>query len=277
MIEITTIPPRLANLSTRASVGGAAGTPIAGFVIEGAAPKLILIRAAGPALAAFGLPTALTRPVLTLFRGEQILATNTGWSTAANSAEIAMAAGQAGAFAFVAGSTDSALLLRLTPGAYTARIASANDTTGIALIEAYEIESDATRFINLSTRAFVGAGDAAAIPGLVVTGASARTYLIRAVGPGLADFGVAGVLTRPSLVLLRGSAPVHANDGWETAANPTLLTETAQRVGAFALKAGSADAAMVVTLEPSAYTALVTSASGGNAFGQCLIEIYEVK
>ena len=246
-------------------------------MIEGTAPKLILLRGAGPALAAFGLPTALARPTLTLFLGAEIIAANTGWGTAANSAEISTTATAAGAFAFAANSADSALLLRLAPGAYTARISSANDGTGIALVEAYEIESDATRFINLSSRAFVGPGDAAAIPGLVVTGASARTYLIRAVGPGLADFNVAGVLARPSLVLLRGTIPVHANDGWETAASPTLLAATASRVGAFALKPGSADAAMVVTLEPGAYTALVTSASGGNASGQCLIEIYEVK
>ncbi len=276
-IQINATPPRLANLSTRASVGGAAGSPIAGFVIEGTAPKLILVRAAGPALAAFGLPSALARPVLTLFRGDQIIAINTGWGTAANATELAAAATQSGAFAFAAGSGDSALLLRLEPGAYTARISSADGATGIALAEAYEIEREGARFINLSTRAFVGPGDSAAIPGLVVTGASARTYLIRAVGPGLADFGVAGVLARPSLVLLRGTTPVHANDGWETTAAPALLAQTAQRVGAFALKAGSADAALVVTLEPGAYTALVTSADGGTASGQCLIEIYEVK
>ena len=277
VIQITATPPRLANLSTRASVGGAAGSPIAGFVIEGSTPKLVLLRAAGPALAAFGLPTALARPALTLFRGDQAVAANTGWASAANSAEIAAAAGQVGAFAFAANAADSALLLRLDPGAYTARISSADATTGIALVEAYEIEPDATRFINLSTRAFVGPGDAAAIPGLVVTGASARTYLIRAVGPGLAEFGVTGALARPSLVLLNGNAPIAANDGWETAADPALLAATAQRVGAFALRPGNADAALLITLERGVYTALVTSASGGNASGQCLIEIYEVK
>ena len=274
-IPIIATPPRLANLSTRASVGGAAGSPIAGFVVEGTAAKLILIRAAGPALAAFGLPGALARPVLTLFRGDQIIASNSGWGTAANATELTAAATQSGAFAFAAGSADSALLVRLEPGAYTARISSADGATGIALAEAYEIEREGARFINLSTRAFVGPGDSAAIPGLVVTGASARTYLIRAVGPGLADFGVSGVLTRPSLVLLRGATPIHANDGWETAADPALLIATAQRVGAFALKPGNADAAMVVTLEPGAYTALVTGANGGT--GQCLVEIYEVK
>jgi GH35 family endo-1,4-beta-xylanase len=275
-ITITTEAPRLANLATRAQAGGAAGPLVAGFVIQGAAgaEKTVLVRGVGPALAGFGLAGALARPVLTVFREGQPIATNTGWSTAATPAEIAATATGAGAFALTPNSADSALLLRLAPGAYTAQITAADGGAGLALVEAYEIGAEAARFGNLSTRAFVGTGAALAIPGLVVTGPSARTFLIRGVGPGLADFGVGGTLARPSLVLMRGATPVAANDRWETAADPAAITAAGERTGAFALKAGSADAALIITLEPGAYTVLISGANGGT--GQCLVEIYEV-
>ncbi len=275
-ISITTEPPRLANLATRAQAGGAAGPLVAGFVIQApdaAATKTVLVRGVGPALTAFGLAGALARPVLTVFREGQPIATNTGWSSAPNAAEITAAASGAGAFTLAPGTADSALLLRLAPGADPAHITAADGGSGLALVEAYEIGAEVPRFGNLSTRAFVGTGASLAIPGLVVTGASARTFLIRGVGPGLADFGLTGTLARPSLVLMRGNAPVHANDRWETAADPAAITAAGLRAGAFALKAGNADAALLVTLEPGAYTVLISGANGGT--GNCLVEIYE--
>jgi hypothetical protein len=275
-IVITGEPPQLANLATRASVGGVAGPLILGFVIEGAdatVTKRVLVRGVGPALAGFGLTGVLARPTLTLFHDGQPIATNTAWSTAANAADIAAATPLAGAFALAPGSADSALLLRLAPGAYTAQITAADGGSGLALAEAYEAESGGNRFANLSTRAFVGTGAAVAIPGLVVTGPSARTFLIRGVGPGLADFGVTGTLARPSLVLMRGATSVQANDRWETAPDPAALAAVAQKVAAFPLRAGSADAAMLVTLEPAAYTILISGANGGT--GNCLVEIYQ--
>ena len=274
-IQITAEPPRLANLATRAPVGGVADAPFAGFVIQGSAPKLVLVRGVGPALTAFGLPTPLAHPTLTLFQGQQPIATNTGWTTAANSADIAAAAVRAGAFAFAAGSADSAVLIRLTPGDYTARVSAADGGSGVALVEAYEVEADGTRFANVSTRAFVGTGASIVIPGLVVTGRSARTFLIRGIGPGLADFGLGDLLARPSLVLMSGATALAANERWETAADPAAIATAAQQTGAFALKSGNADSALLATLEPGAYTVLISGADGGT--GNCLVEIYEVK
>lgn len=273
-IVITAEPPRLANLATRAPVGDAAEPPFAGFVIAGTAPKLVLLRAAGPALAGFGLTGVLARPTLTLFQGTAAIATNTGWTTATNAPDIATAATRAGAFAFGPNSADSALLVRLAPGAYTARANAADGGSGVALVEAYEVEADGSRFVNLSTRAFVGTGSSIVIPGLVVTGRSARTFLIRGVGPGLADFGVTGLLARPSLVLMKDTTALGANERWETSADPAALTAVAQQVGAFQLKAGNADSALLATLEPGAYTVLISGANGGT--GNCLVEIYEV-
>jgi GH35 family endo-1,4-beta-xylanase len=275
-IAVTTESPRLANLATRAQVGGAAGQLIAGFVIQGpdpAALKTVLVRGIGPALATFGLTGVLARPTLTVFREGQPIATNNGWASSGNATAIATAATAVGAFGLAPNSADSALLLQLAPGAYTAQITAADAVTGLALVEAYELGATAPRFGNLSTRAFVGTGAAVAIPGLVVTGASARTFLIRGVGPGLAEFGVTGTLARPALVLMRGSTAVHANDHWETAADPAAIAAAGVRAGAFALQSGKADAALLVTLEPGAYTVLISGANGGT--GNCLVEIYE--
>ena len=180
-----------------------------------------------------------------------------------------------GTIALAENSADCALLLRLAPGGYTASVDAPAGTAGVALVEAYEVEADAGRFSNLSTRAFVGTGASVLIPGLVVNGPTARTFLIRAVGPGLADFGVGGVLARPSLVLMRDATPIAANERWETAADPSALALAAQQHGAFALKSGSADSALLATLEPGAYTVIISGVNSST--GNCLFEIYEVR
>ena len=131
--------PRLVNLSARGEFGRATGALIAGFVISGELPKRVLLRAAGPALAALGVSGVLADPRLQLFRGATLLRENDDWSVSANAAEVANAAGAVRAFAFAAGSKDAALLLSLPPGAYSAQVRGTGDTTGIALIEVYEI------------------------------------------------------------------------------------------------------------------------------------------
>ncbi len=130
---------RLVNISTRATAGSGDATLIAGFVVGGAAPKRVLVRAAGPALAAFGISSALARPVLRIFSGETVVTQNAGWSTGVEGAAIADAATRAGAFAFAGGSADAAILINLAPGAYTAQVSSATGETGIALLEVYEV------------------------------------------------------------------------------------------------------------------------------------------
>lgn len=130
---------KLANLSTRAAVGTGEATLISGLVVGGTAPKRVLIRAAGPALAPFGVTGALARPALTLFAGATVLAQNSGWSASADSAAIADAAARVGAFAFAAGSADAALIVNLAPGAYTAQVTGVAGATGTTLLEVYEL------------------------------------------------------------------------------------------------------------------------------------------
>ena len=112
---------------------------IAGFVIRGNAAATVLIRAVGPALAAFGLTEALRAPRLTLMAGASAIATNAGWATAPNAAEIRAAAAASGAFALSGAAADSALLVTLPPGAYTAIIAPPEGGAGVALVELYEV------------------------------------------------------------------------------------------------------------------------------------------
>ena len=268
---------RLVNISTRARAGSAADVEIAGFVITGTEPKSVLIRAAGPALDAFGVAGALRAPKLELFRGGALVATNTGWTAAANAADISAAAVRAGAFAFAAGSADSAVFTTLAPGAYSAVVSSANGLPGVGLVEVYDLSAAVLgqRLINISTRAAVGANEQTLIAGVVVGGSVPKRVLIRAAGPGLAQFGLTGVLARPQLTLFAGSTVIAQNAGWGApAADAAVIGQAGLDAGAFAFAAGSADAALVVNLAPGAYTAQVTGVGG--ATGIALVEIYEL-
>jgi hypothetical protein len=126
---------RMANISTRGLVGTGQGQLIGGFIITGG-PKLVMIRAMGPSLAAAGVSPALANPALTLYSGGTQLAANDDWKTNANAADI-LASGIA-----PTNDLESALLIRLEPGAYTTVVSSADATTGIGLVEIYEVGSD---------------------------------------------------------------------------------------------------------------------------------------
>lgn len=125
---------------------------------------------------------------------------------------------------------------------------------------------------NLSCRAQVGAGDGVIIPGFVLSGTTARTVLVRAVGPGLASFGVAGALADPTITVFRGSTTIASNDNWQEQTNPQAVATAAVTTGAFALAAGSKDSALVLTLDPGAYTFRVAGA--GTTTGVALVEVY---
>ena len=270
------IAQRLINLSSRVRAANGADIAIAGFTIAGSAPKPVLIRAAGPTLAALGVAGTLTVPKLDLYRGNAVIATNTGWTTATNAPVIASAAAASGAFAFTPGSADSAILTTLAPGGYTAILSAGAGAAGIGLIEIYDLSAATAgqNLNNLSTRAFAGTGSETLISGLVVGGTLPKRVLIRAAGPALAPFGLTGLLVRPQLTLFAGNTPVFQNVGWSTDPDPAAIAAASAQVGAFAYVAGSADAAMIVTLAPGAYTAQVTGAT--TTTGLALLEVYEL-
>lgn len=280
---------RLLNLAARARVGTESEILIPGFYIGGTTPKTILVRAVGPTLDQFGVEGALTSPVLTLFDArQQPIGTNTGWSHAANADDIRLTAQRVGAFALSAGSADSALLVTLPPGAYTAQAAGTADTTGIALVEIYDADlppenpdskpgsPQLARLINTAVRAQVGIGANVLIPGLVVSEGAMKTVLIRAVGPtlGAEPFNVPNPLAQPVVTLFAGPEGFVTNTGWNNAANAAEIRAAATRVGAFPLPEASRDSAMLVMLSPGAYTVQVSGAH--DTSGVALVEVYEV-
>ena len=267
---------RLSNLSSRVRAAAGNDVAIAGFTISGTTPKPVLIRAAGPTLGALGVTGTLTAPKLELLRGTTVLQTNIGWTTAADAAAISTAAANSGAFAFAAGSADSAILTTLAPGGYTAFIGSGAGAAGVGLIEIYDLSSatPGQNLVNLSTRAVTGTGGDILISGLTIGGTLPKRVLIRAAGPALSAFGLTGVLARPQLTLFSGNTPVFVNAGWSTSLDAAAITAASAQVGAFAFAAGSADAAMIVTLAPGAYTAQV--AGVGGTTGLALVEVYEL-
>ena len=131
---------RLVNISARGHVGSGGDILIGGFIVTGNAPKRVLVRGVGPSLARYGVGATLVDPRLVVRQGNTILAQNDDWETGANtSAELTSAASLTSAFGLDAGSKDAALLITLAPGSYTAQVSGADGTTGIALVEVYEL------------------------------------------------------------------------------------------------------------------------------------------
>jgi arylsulfatase A-like enzyme/predicted RecA/RadA family phage recombinase len=274
---------RVTNLSARAAVGGTAGTPILGFYVAGGDKRLV-IRGVGPTLGAFGVTGTLADPIVELRQGQTLVQANDNW-LAGDAATIAAS----GAFALPNGSLDAALVLTLKPEAYTAQTRGANNGSGIALVEIFDADANASssRLVNASTRAFVGTGAAVLIPGIAVSGSGNAGLLVRAAGPALAKFGLSGVLADPVITVYRGNEVVGLNDDWgvaqtsQYAAAQSLpspvaaLNAAAQAVGAFPFDSGSRDAALLITL-PGGTNYTVQVSGKNNTSGTALVEFYLV-
>ncbi len=137
--EVDSGGAELVNISTRAFVGTGSSVEIGGFYIRGSQSETVLVRAVGPTLGQFGVGSALAQTSLSVVDSSgNSVATNAGWSTNSNAAEIATETAATGAFALPSGSADSVLLLTLPPGAYTAVVSGANGSSGVALVEVYQ-------------------------------------------------------------------------------------------------------------------------------------------
>jgi hypothetical protein len=267
--------PRLINVSTRALVGTGDRVLIAGFVIRGAGSKKLLIRGVGPSLSVFNLSGLLTDPQISLTRpnGDPV-ASNNDWGNSANLTELSAAIQNTG-LPFAAGSKDAALIATLTEGSYTVILSGVNNSTGVALVEVYDLEPSSTaRLINLSTRAFVGTGSELMIAGFILEGSGSKKLLIRGAGPGLIPLGVTQALADPALNLTTTTGTSLAtNNDWSSDAQAAEINALSLQTGAFAFVPGSKDAALVATRSAGAFTALVTGNAG--ATGIALVEVYE--
>ncbi len=268
----------LRNLSTRGQVGSGANILIAGFVVGGTSAKQVLVRAIGPSLTQFGVTGTLSDPNLQVFSGSTLVAANDNWR---GEPALVAASAQAGGFPLAASSLDSALLLTLQPGSYTAQVSGIGAATGVALVELYDIDNlspfSAQKVLNVATRGVVGTGQAQLIAGFTVSGNTPKKILVRGIGPtlGAAPFNVPGALADPVLSIVRSDGRVvRENDNWESGNDAMLVSGAAAKVSAFALPAGSRDAAILMSLPPGAYTAQVVGAGTGT--GVALVEVYEI-
>jgi hypothetical protein len=254
--------PQLGNISTRLSVGTGNHVLIGGFIITGHQPKKLIVRGMGPSLAAAGLANALTDPELELFDAAgSPIAFNNNWRENANAQQIigsALAPGN---------DAEAAILVTLDPGLYTAILRGVNETTGVGLIELYDLDLTAdSKLANISTRGFVQTGDDVLIGGMIVLGGSPQEVIIRAIGPSLADAGVPEALADPTLELHDSNGSVIAlNDNWRSDQQEEIIATTIP-------PSNDAEAAIVETLSPGNYTAVVRGANGSIGIG--VVEAY---
>ena len=265
---------RLVNISSRAIVGDGENALIAGVVVADTESKRYLARAVGPGLAVFGATGVVPDPQLSIIASNGVeLYRNSGWERGPDAALLPAYSKAVGAFPLAPGSRDSALANALPAGGYTLQITTPSHQSGVGLAELYELDANG-RTVNLSTRARVRPGDGSLIGGFVVQGPAYKRMLIRAAGPTLASFGLAGALADPILTIFSGSDVVATNDRWDASSTAVAVAAASKRVGAFAFAAGSQDAALLVTLPPGAYTVEVKGK--GTNEGVALLEIYEL-
>lgn len=272
-LTVSAAPPsaRLVNISTRSYVGSGENVMIAGFILGGTTSKTLLIRASGPSLTKFGVPGVLADPVLELHDPTTVIAANDNWGDdPAKALPILQAFQTVNAFAWELGSKEAAILVSLNPGAYTAVVSGKGSSSGVALIEAYEVDAANTgaKLINISTRSFVQTGAEVQIAGFIIGGTSPKKVIIRSSGPALKKYGLTGVLADPVLELHSSTGTIATNDDWDASVRPDF-----QKAGIDNWEVGSKDSALVMVLNPGGYTAIVSgkNSSGGVA----LIEVFE--
>ena len=270
-------PGRLINLSVLTDIAAVGDSFTLGYVVGGngtLGSKPLVLRAAGPSLGALGVPGTLADPKLELFAGSALTGENDDWGGAA---PLTAALANVGAFPYTGpASKDAAVAAFLTTRDNSVAVSSAANGTGKVIAEIYDATPAANfstltpRLLNVSVRKHLGSGLTA---GFVLGGGASTNVLIRAVGPGLAAFGVPDTVVDPQLTLFNSaSVKLDANDNWSGTAT---LTAAFARVGAFALPATtSKDAALLVTLPPGGYTVEVTGVNATT--GVALVEVYEV-
>ncbi|MDQ6625159.1 MAG: hypothetical protein M3Y69_03315, partial [Verrucomicrobiota bacterium] len=260
-VTVTSVPDLLLNISTRLKVLTDDKALIGGFIITGTEPKKVIIRGIGPSLT--GVPGALQDPTLELFDDKTSLATNDNWKQD-QQAEI-QASGVA-----PTKDAEAAIVRTLNPGNYTAVVRGKNNSVGIGVVEVYDLAQTAkAKLANISSRGFVDTGDNALIGGFIAGGSGGGTntkVVIRAIGPSLADAGVAGSLADPTLELKDANgSTVRGNDNWKDSQQAEL-----EAIGIQPKK--DAESALIATLPAGNYTAIVRGK--GDTTGVGLVEVY---
>lgn len=255
---------RALNVSTRLRVETGDGVGIGGFILTGNQLKQVVLRAIGPSLSAAGIPGVLQNPVLELHNSSgTLLVSNDNWKDTQQS-EIEATGLQPG------NDLEPAILRTLAPGSYTAIVLGKNQTTGVALVEAYDADGSASsKLANISTRGVVGTGDNVMIAGFIVGEGFATNILVRGIGPSLASDGINGVLEDPVLALHdQNGAVIASDDNWkdsqQTEIQSTGLAPSDDR-----------EAAILATVTQGNYTAILYGKSNGVGVG--LVEVFSIQ
>jgi hypothetical protein len=240
---------------------------IGGFIITGTSPKHLLLRAIGPSLTQFGVPDALADPVLGLHGpGGVVITTDDNWRDDPAQEAAIIASGIP-----PANDLESAIDAILAPGAYTALVSGKNNTSGVALIEVYDLNQSAnTKLANISTRAFVSTSDNIVIAGFLLGGNKGDDRIVvRGIGPSLTAFGVPNALADPTLELHDSNgALLIANNDWHD--DPV---QAAELMAAGLAPTNNLEPGIATMLSPGLYTALLAGLNNGTGVG--VVEVYD--
>jgi N-acetylneuraminic acid mutarotase len=271
----------LGNISTRAFVQTGDKVMIGGFIVQGTEPKRVIIRAIGPELTQYGVPNSLFNPTLELHDGTgALIAFNDSWLhtiisgiiTTNQVREITDSGHAPG------DPRESAIIADLPAGNYTAVLRGVNNTTGIALVEVYDLSPETNSILhNISTRGFVQTGDDAMIGGFIVQGGKPKKVIIRAIGPQLSYYRVPNALADPTLELHDSTgALIASNDNWVTTIIGGIITTNqvpAIRASGYAPSDGR-ESAIIAELPLGNYTAIVRGLNSTS--GVALVEVYDL-
>jgi outer membrane protein assembly factor BamB/subtilisin family serine protease len=271
---------RIIGLAARGPAGKDSGTLIIGFVLSGGASgvqKPVILRGLGPQLAGSGITNYIPNPKLTLYSGGTVIDKNLDWGA---SAALVQAFSLRGLGPLSSSSPEAAILRTLPTGPFTAHIVDENGTEGVGMGEIYDYDLEAagdptrdsqSKLLGISARARIADGDSVLIGGFVIDGNVPLKILIRGIGPGLSD-ALSDYLPNPKLTLYKDGTPIYSNDDWSGDAS---VASAAGSLGMSFTNTASKDAALLVTLEPGAYTVIVSSSDGSVGVG--MVDIYQIE
>jgi len=274
-------PASLGNISTRSFVQTGEHVMIGGFIVQGTGRKSVIIRAIGPELTQFGINGALANPRLELHNGTgALIGTNDDWQTTiiggiinSNQVSAIQNSGHAPTEA-----RESAIIADLLPGNYTAIVRGVNNTTGVALVEVYDLNPAASSSLgNISTRSFVQTGEHVMIGGFIVQGTGRQRVIIRAIGPELTQFGINDALANPTLELHNGAgALIASNNDWQTTIIRGIIngSQVSEIQNSGHAPTEASESAIIADLPPGNYTAIVRGVNNTN--GVALVEVYDL-
>lgn len=269
VFRVTAVASQPLNISVRSRVGAGNDVMISGFIITAGSAKKVILRGLGPSLQQADVPNPLPDPFLELHAGDSsLISANNNWKDNTPAQQLEITSNQ------LAPSNDleSAIVATLQPGTYTAIIRGQDNSSGVGLLEVYDVDRASTsRLANISGRASVQTGTNVLISGFIVgQNIGAAKVIVRGMGPSLAQSGITNPLADPTLELRdNNGALVIGNDNWQDDTNQ------AAQISASGLAPGNAqEAAIATSLVPGTYTAIVAGKNAGTGVG--LVEVYNL-